>query len=105
MKRLPLATKVYLVLVPLAGMGLAMSFFDWISLRSNAKELSDARQIQELAVTSLALLLVQDDSSKAMILDPSNQASGRRKIKAYDSNEAVFVKIASLSKSSEMLSV
>jgi hypothetical protein len=100
MKRFSLV--MYLMLVPLAVTGLVVGWITKASLQSNASELIAAHQIKELAITSLALLLTQDDASKSMLFDPNNAASDHRKIDAYDKNTVVLAKIATLSKSSEV---
>ena len=100
MKRFSLV--MYSMLVPLAVMGLVVGLMTKASLQSNASELIAAHQIKELAITSLALLLTQDDASKSMLFDPTNTASDARKIEAYDKNVVVLGRIATLSKSSEV---
>src|SRR5260370_40407248 len=103
MKRFSLV--MYSMLVPLAVMGLVVGLMPKASLQSNASELIAAHQIKELAITSLALLLTQDDASKSMLFDPTNTASDARKIEAYDKNVVVLGRIATLSKSSEVRSI
>ena len=95
--RLSLAEKMYLVLAPLVVMGLVVGVIVRSSLNNNANELVQARQLKEYAVQSLALLLTQDDASKAMMLDPENPHAGSRKIEAYDANQALLAKISSAS--------
>jgi methyl-accepting chemotaxis protein len=102
MKRLSLASKLYLILIPLCASGVVVGVVTRISLRENGKDLIAARQVKELAVESLSLLLTQDDASKTMLLDPDNPKAGVRKIAAYDANQAVFEKIRKLSKSPEL---
>ena len=88
--KLSLSAKFHLTLVPLVVTGLAVAWLTKTSLRDNAHDLILARQVKELAVTSLALLLTQDDSSKALMLDGSNTDASMRKIQAYDEGQAVF---------------
>ncbi|MFZ0592005.1 MAG: methyl-accepting chemotaxis protein [Bryobacteraceae bacterium] len=102
MKRLTLAQRMYLTLVPLALMGLIISLTTWRSLRENATPLIRAQKLKELALTSLSLLLTQDDATKTMILDPDNPTSNMRKIKAYDANQKVIANIRTLSDSAEI---
>jgi len=102
MKRFSLIAKLYLVLAPLCITGVVVGFVTRASLRDNAKALVEARQVKELAVKSLALLLIQDDASKTMLLDPDNPRAGLRKIKAYDANQAVFEEIGKLSRSAAL---
>jgi methyl-accepting chemotaxis protein len=105
MKRLSLAARMYLTLLPLVLMGAAVTVITWSSLRDNATPLIRAQNIKGLAITSLSLLLTQTDASKAMILDPENGDSGVRKIKAYDANQAVLKQIQVLSTSPALHSV
>src|SRR5260370_26144619 len=100
MKRFALGR--YSMLVPVAVMGLVVGLMTKASLQSNASELIAAHQIKELAITSLALLLTQDDASKSMLFDPTNTASDARKIEAYDKNVVVLGKTATPSNSGEV---
>jgi methyl-accepting chemotaxis protein len=102
MKRLTLAQRMYLTLVPLALMSLIVSLITWRSLRDNATPLIQAQKLKELALTSLSLLITQDDATKTMILDPDNPTSNMRKIKAYDANQKVISQIKTLSASSQV---
>ncbi len=102
MKRLTLAQRMYLTLVPLACMGLIISVITARSLRDNATPLIRAQKLKELALTSLSLLITQDDATKTMMLDPDNPTSNMRKIKAYDENQKVIQNIKALSQSREV---
>ncbi len=97
--KLSLSAKFHLTLVPLLMMGLAVAWLTKTSLRDNAHDLLQARQVKELAVTSLALLLTQDDASKALMLDGSNTDASMRKIQAYDESQAVFKTLSELTHS------
>ena len=79
-----LAAKLYLTLVPIALTAVASIFFAYTGLNTNAQELFAARQLKERALQSLALLLAQDDASKALLIDMENAEAGDRKIRAYD---------------------
>ena len=103
--RLSLAAKLYLTVVPLGLAGLAIALVTRSSLRSNASELIAARQVKELAVHSLALLLTQDDASKALLLDMENAEAGERKISAYDAMQATFTQLESLTTSPTLLAL
>jgi two-component system sensor histidine kinase/response regulator len=105
MKRISLTVKTSLVLAPLILTGLVVGLMSRASLRNNARELIAADRIQELAVTSLALLLTQDDASKSMLFDPDNPAADARKIRAYDENRVVLSQIVSLSRSNEAIQI
>ena len=96
MKRLTLAQRMYLALVPLRLMGLVIALITARSLRDNATPLIQAQQLKELALTSFSLLMTQDDSTKTMMLDPDNPTLNMRKIKAYDENQKVIAKIKAL---------
>jgi two-component system sensor histidine kinase/response regulator len=101
-KRLSPVTRMYLALVPLGLMGLAVTVIIGVGLRDNAGPLLRAQRLKELSVTSLSLILVQDDASKARILDPNDSSSDKRKIHAYDANQAILSEIQSLSHSAEV---
>ena len=73
-----------------------------VGLRRDLQALNDARRVQELAVTALALVLTQDDITKAMLLDPSNLALAVEKIEAHERNAAVYAAMDSLSRSREL---
>jgi methyl-accepting chemotaxis protein len=90
---------MYWMLAPVIGMSMAAGFIAWRSLRLNSSGLIQALEIKEQSTRSLALLLTQDDATKAMILDPENPAPGRRKIEAYDANAAVLTHVATLTDS------
>ena len=101
--RLPLHVKTGLLLTPLAAAGFAVALFTRAGLETNAREVIASAELRELSVTSLALVLTQDDASKSLILDPDNSAADARKIKAYDENRTVLDRIAALSKSGGIL--
>lgn len=102
MKRLTLAQRMYITLVPLALMGLIIALITWRSLRDNATPLIQAQKLKELALTSLSLLITQDDATKTMMLDPDNPTSNMRKIKAYDENQKVIAQIKALTASAQV---
>jgi signal transduction histidine kinase/DNA-binding response OmpR family regulator len=100
--RVPLPAKIAVLLLPIVAAILIAGLLTKRGLESNARELIAAGELRELAVTSLALVLTQDDASKSLILDPDNVGADARKIKAYDQNRAVLTKIATLSSSSNV---
>lgn len=102
MERLTLAERMYLTLIPLTLMGLIIAVITSSSLRDNATPLVKAQQLKELALTSLSLLLTQDDTTKTMMLDPDNPASNVRKIRAYDENLKVIARIKASTESAEV---
>jgi hypothetical protein len=94
--KLSLAAKLYLTLVPTVLTAAATIVLTRTSLDTNARELIAARQLKERALHSLALLLTQDDASKALLIDMENAEAGDRKIQAYDAMNAVFKDMAGL---------
>jgi hypothetical protein len=98
MKSLSFSAKLYLGLAPLAVMVVAVALIAHTSLKENSAELVKARQVKELAMTSLARLLEQDDATKAMIIDLSAMVGepGQRKIAAYDANLEVLKQMDAL---------
>jgi methyl-accepting chemotaxis protein len=102
MRSLSLAKRLYLLLVPLAVTGLVVGWLANVGLSHNASELVAARKVKELSSTALAHLLVQDDATKAMLLEPGDFSPGERKIKAYDASQEVFSQMVELTRSSEL---
>ena len=101
-RQLSLATKLHLSLVPLGVTASLVTILTWTSLSSNSQELIETRLVKELAVTSLANLLVQDDSTKAMLLDRDSPALAARKVQAYDADMRALQRIGQLSQSMEV---
>jgi hypothetical protein len=85
-----LGAKLYVTLVPLIASAAITAAVTRVSLNSNAQELIAARQLKERAVETLSLLLMQDDASKALLIDMENASAGERKIGAYDAMQASF---------------
>jgi methyl-accepting chemotaxis protein len=81
------------VLVPLLLVSIALAARGYQRVRSNMDSLLRAREIKELALTSLGLVLTQDDVSKAILLNPDNLEAAGRKIEAYDSNLEVLKRL------------
>ncbi len=102
MKRLTLATKLHLLLVPLGITAAAVTMLTWTSLSSNSQELIETRRVKELAVTSLASMMVQDDSTKAMLLGFDSPTLAGRKIQAYDADVQALERIGQLSRSAQV---
>lgn len=102
LKRVSSNVKLYFMLAPLIVTGLAVGLVTKSSLQNNAKELMESYQLMNLTTTSLALLLTEDDASKAILFDPDNTASDARKIRAYDQNKIVLREIAARSKSGQV---
>ncbi|MDJ0787788.1 MAG: methyl-accepting chemotaxis protein [Myxococcota bacterium] len=71
----------------------------------NAEELIDALAIAGLADRSRSLILVQDDVTKELFLDPSAIELAARKIDAYDENRDVLRTLQGLTRSTELAPV
>jgi methyl-accepting chemotaxis protein len=91
--RLSLVAKLYwlilsCVLIPLAGVAVLVgSRIQAGSKAGHVAELTEALHVKELAVRSLSLVLLQDDLSKSILLDPDRLAPlAERKIEAFDDN-------------------
>lgn len=108
--RLKLAYKFYLLLVlPLIAVSSLVTLVTYQSLNSNAADLAKALTIQGKANRLLPLLLVQDDSSKAILIDPDQLGFfSTKKIAAYDEHKALIAELKTESennpKYSQMLS-
>ena len=89
-----LATKLYLTVVPLLCSAVITAVLMRTNLNSNAQELIQAREVKELALESLGQLFMQDDASKALLIDMENAVAGDRKISAYDTMQATFKQLA-----------
>ena len=102
MKGLKLATKMNLAMIPLGISAVIVTILTWTSLSSNSRELIETRTVKELAVTSLAQLLTQDDTTKAMLLGFDNAGLSARKIAAYDANVQVLGDIERITRSEDV---
>jgi methyl-accepting chemotaxis protein len=108
-RRLSLLAKLYwlvllCVLLPLAGVAaLVGSRIRAGSRAGHVAELQRALQVKELAVKSLSLVLLQDDLSKSILLDPDRLAPlSERKIQAFDDNVATREQMVSVTDSQEL---
>ena len=90
---LSLSAKFYLTLIPLLAMGLITAAVARVGLHANSQDLIAAKDLKEMAVESLALLMTQNDASKSLLLDMENGGEAQRKIQAYDEAQAVFEKM------------
>jgi methyl-accepting chemotaxis protein len=100
---LPLTAQLNLALAGLLLlMGAVILGITQASLRRNASHLLDARRVRELALTSQALLLTQDDITKAMLLNPDKMDLAAGKVEAYDSSQKIFLEMDSLAGSAEI---
>jgi methyl-accepting chemotaxis protein len=103
MRHWSLAVKLYLLLIPLLLAGIAVGIVARSGLDNNATEVIRARQVKELAVSALALLLTQDDATKTMLLDPEKLTEeAARKIAAYDAHLATLTRMQGASSSPEV---
>ena len=72
-------------------------------LEAQSTELMNTLEVKELAVTSLSLVLLQDDLAKSVLLEPERLMSlSEQKIEAYDENLATFERLKALSSSAEI---
>jgi len=74
-------------------------------LFSNAQELIDMLRIGVLAERSRGLLLIQDDVTKELFLDPSAIELAERKIDAHDQNRGILIELHGLSGSPELVDI
>jgi hypothetical protein len=73
------------------------------SIARHTGELVNARRVNEMAIQSLALLHVQDDMSKSMLLDPDRMDSrGVAKVEVHDEATALLKRMDSLSSSADL---
>ncbi|WP_176736579.1 ATP-binding protein [Oligoflexus tunisiensis] len=91
-KKLPLATKFHLTLVvPLILVSIAVSAMTLRGLQNNASHLADVLRIESKTNRILSLLLLQDDASKAMLIDPNQlEKFSAKKIEAYDDHKQLL---------------
>jgi methyl-accepting chemotaxis protein len=108
-QKLSLLAKLYwlvllCVLLPLAGVAaLVGSRIQAGSKAGHVAALTRALQVKELASKSLSLVLLQDDLSKSILLDPDRLAPlSERKIQAFDDNVATREQMLSETDSAEL---
>ncbi len=89
--------------VPLVAMLLAVGFTTKASIIEHSQALLQATRVKGLAVTSLSLLLTQQEVTKSMLLNPDNVVEAPRKIQAHDENVAALETMKSLAASSTMV--
>jgi len=82
MSHFSLLVRLHLILIPLLLTGLVVGFITDRNVLRNRAELERAiraAKVKEEALTTLSLLLPQDDASKQLLIDPENTtAAGRR---------------------------
>jgi len=75
-------------------------------LEVQATKLVNTLQVKELAITSLSLVLLQDDLAKSVLLEPERlQSLSEQKISAYDENLEIFERLKTLSSSEELRAI
>lgn len=102
-----LAGKFYITLVlPLVCLAILVTIFTNSGLNDNAAELTTALQFQSEAKEILPLLLIQDDASKAILMDPEQfDLFSDKKIEAYDSHKIILEKIRNNSTNQNMINI
>jgi methyl-accepting chemotaxis protein len=107
--KLSLLAKLYwlvllCVLFPLVGVAtLVGSRINAGSKAGHVAALTRALQVKELAVKSLSLMLLQDDLSKSILLDPDRLGPlSERKIQAFDDNVATREQMVFATDSAEL---
>lgn len=104
--RASLATKLYVavlgLLVAMALVIVAVTLVTQSTMKWYQQAASDAAHVRELAIKSMALLLRQDDITKAMLLAPEKLDLAVEKVEAYDESRAVLQQMDSLSTSSRL---
>ena len=90
--RWPLSWRLYAFLVaPLVAVSLVVLIVTYQSLTTNASALTASLQIQAKANRILELLLIQDDATKAILIDPARLADySDAKIAAYDQHKQLI---------------
>lgn len=89
--KLPLSRKFYLLLVPLLVLVSFVGYVVKIRLNNNSSALVSSLEIAGQANEILANSLIQDDATKAMLIDPNLLAEiSEHKIAAYDRNLKLF---------------
>jgi methyl-accepting chemotaxis protein len=109
--KLSLVGKLNLIMLfglflPLLIVALLLSNEIKVRTDAQAAELVNTLQVKEFAVTSLSLVLLQDDLAKTVLLEPERlQSLSEQKISAYDANLAIFERLKSLSGSQEIRAI
>jgi len=106
MSHFSLSVRLHLILIPLLLTGLVVGFITDRTVLRNRAELERAiraAKVKEEALTTLSLLLTQDDASKQLLIDPENTTAASRKIAAYDAAIESMRRMRELSNSAELL--
>ena len=97
------ANGLYLMLAPLFAATVALGIAVLRGgVHGDVTRLTEALRMKEIAVESRALLLVQDDATKTLILRPDDSIAGPRKITAYDANVELLRSAAMMGRGSEL---
>lgn len=93
-KKRSLIFKSTIAIFPLIFFMVAIGVLIFHDLTNNSLELTKALELKNLTSQTLPFLLVQDDVTKSLLLDPNLIAElSQRKIDAYDKNVAIFAEI------------
>ncbi|HYX31976.1 MAG TPA: ATP-binding protein [Oligoflexus sp.] len=90
-----MAAKFHLTLVvPLILVSIAVGVMTLNGLQDNASHLSELLRIESKTNRILSLLLVQDDASKAILIDPNQlEIFSAKKIEAYDAHKQLLIEL------------
>lgn len=95
--KLSFSGKLHLTLLPVLVMGVAVGWIARHSLSNNTGQLDAAWHVKEVTMRAQSFLPVQEEASKALLIDILNAAAGSRKIKAFDDMQAAFAEIKKIS--------
>ena len=99
-RRTALRTRLCLTLAPLTVVIVAISVLIYQDLSGNSRGLMDALQVEHMAAQTLPHLMVQEDVTKSLLLQPELLLDlSEQKIEAYDKNLALFKNLHESTKS------
>ena len=95
-----LRTRLCLTLAPLTVVIAAISVLIYQDLSGNSQGLMEALQVEHMAAQTLPQLMVQEDVTKSLLLQPELLLDlSEKKIEAYDKNVALFKDLHDFTKS------
>ena len=101
-----LAGRIYLLLAPVAVMGVILGWTSWLSLAGKNNDahhgLARATKLKDLSLGMEIVLLVQENASKELILDPESTRANSIKIDAYDTSVKLAQEILGISPSKQI---
>lgn len=102
-----LSHKFYLTLVlPLVFVSGLVSAITYVGLGRNSRSLTDALRDQSKSSQALALMLTQDDATKALLIDPNQlEKFSGNKIAAYDEHKKILKELKVEVKSQKMRNI